>query len=146
MKTSILLPAILLVVAAASNVRAQAFYGSFGGCSVAQPGWSVTWTGHPSIRLNAGWGWGGGSRYAGFNAPYCALVVPVVRYVCYPAPVVNYYDGSGPVTGGFSSTSTSPRRVRLAARPAGSAAIVPDPVVFRAPEQASTYYVQRPLR
>jgi len=143
MKTSIFLLATLLVVAAASDVRAQAFYGNFGGCGVARPGLSVTWAGNPSIQLNTGWGWGGGYRYATPYVPYCA---PVVRYVCYPAPVVNYYYGSGPVTPGFSTTSTSTRRVRFAARPAGGAAIVPNPVVFRAPEPASSYYVSRPLR
>jgi len=143
MKTSIFSLAILFVVAVAPDVRAQAFYGNFGGCGVARPGLSVTWAGNPSIQLNTGWGWGGGYRYVTPYVPYCA---PVVRYVCYPAPVVNYYYGAGPVIGGFSTTSTSTRRVRFAARPAGGAAIVPNPVVFRAPEQASSYYVARPLR
>jgi hypothetical protein len=144
MKTSIFSLAILFLVAAASDVRAQAFYGNFGGCGVSRPGLSVTWAGNPSIQLNTGWG--GGYRYAVPYVPYCAPVVPVVRYVCYPAPVVNYYYGSGPVFGGFSTTSTSTRRVRFAARSAGGAAIVPNPVVFRTPGQASSYYVQRPLR
>ena len=134
---------MLLAVAAGCEVRAQAFYGNFGGCGVPRPGLSVTWAGNPSIQLIAGWG--GGYRYAAPYVPYCA---PVVRYVCYPAPVVNYYYGTGPVVGGFSnaSTRTTARRVRFAARPSGGAAIVPNPVVFRAPEQAAPHYVQRPLR
>lgn len=135
----------LLLVAAGGEVRAQAFYGNFGSCGVPRPGLSVTWAGNPSIQLSAGWGWGGGYRYAAPYAPYCAPVVPVVRYVCYPAPVVNYSYGSGPVFGGVSTTTTSARRVRFTARPAG-AAIVPDPVVFRVPEKAPSYYVQRPQR
>ncbi|MEX1044761.1 MAG: hypothetical protein WEC73_01425 [Chthoniobacterales bacterium] len=141
MKASIFFLAILFVVAAVSGVRAQAFHADFGTCGFSRPGLSVTWAGYPSIRLNTGWG--GGYRYAAPRALYCA---PVVRYVCYPAPVVNYYYGSGPVFGGLSTTSTSTRRGRFAARPAGGASIVPNPVVFGTSEQAAPHDVQRPLR
>lgn len=139
MKICLLSLAMLLLLARPEG-QAQVFYGNFGNCGFPRPGLSVTWAGQSAIQFKANWGWGAGY---GYGAPYCAPVVPVVRYVCYPAPVVNCYYGAGPVFGSVATSSSA--RVRWAARPV-RAAIVPDPVVFSTPEKVPSYYVQRPLR
>lgn len=138
MKLPIFLLAAALALASASDGTAQAVYFNQSVCAAPRSGLPVVWAGKPYRPIARGWS--GGYR---LPVPRVAYGAPGVRYPCYTAPVVNYYQGRslGPAGVSFGVA----RRARVNFRRAATV-IVPDPVVFRSPGVSAPWRVPRPVR